>query len=140
MRKKTPTRAKPKTEAFRLAAAAENARSDRTYRRHVKKIRDNACRTASTTRLSHENRPTPVLILELPDGSLSTITRTGRRGRPNQVSHLTGEDAQMAADLLNSQQPGTSTEEPCCDHQHPPDHCHRLLPQGADCWQCTQAA
>ena len=106
----------------------------------MKALRDTALRSCVTGLLAIPGTASPVQILEMPDHSCATLTRTRRSGRPHRASHLTGDDRQMAQELLDRLQNPPQPEEPCCDQPHPPGHCHRLLPKGATCWHCTQAA
>lgn len=123
--------------AQRLADGAESANSDRTYRRYVKAIRDQAQRSVATSRMALPGAQAQVQILEMPDGSLNTLVNTRRLRRPHRVSHLTGDDATIARNLLDTHH-RQIPEEQCCNENHPPGHCHRLLPHGAECWQCAQ--
>ena len=137
------TRITPPTTSVVISTAAETANSDRTYRRRIKQLRDTAVRAAVTTRLQITNNQAHAELLEMPDGSVTAISRIPRPGRPNRPTPLSGDDLTMAKAILSRLDPKAGqadTEEQCCDQPHPPDHCHRFLPQGTQCWRCLQAA
>ena len=107
MNRKKPSPAQlppPVTAAQALVNAAETAHSDRSYRRHIKAIRDQARRTAATTRLTFPNTQAVVHLHEMPDGSVAALARTHRKNRPHRASLLTGDDETMAKAILNRDQ------------------------------------
>ena len=88
-----------------MSRAAEAAKSERTYRRRMKHLRDYAVRSAFTARLHLLNTQANTELLEMPDGSVTAVNRIHRRRRPNRPQALTGESLTMARAILHRPDP-----------------------------------
>ena len=129
------------SKAETLVRAVRDARSERSYRRKIKNLRDEAVRAVRTDRLG-AGEPVPGTdLLEYGDGSIATVRNVNVKGRRHHAKVITNpDDRGMARKILHQQEDGEPPHHGgCCVNVNGNEHCHDMLPAGSTCWVCFDA-
>lgn len=76
-------------------------------------------------------------LIEMEDGSVGSIERVARRGRPNRAQALRSDDLTIARGILRRES-SASHDAGACQNRFDDGHCHYMLPTNRQCWQCAE--